>query len=57
MYDFPSATAAQVRITCANYSPDCVSMREIDDLENFLGHHRPEWSVVRWINVDGLSCG
>jgi magnesium transporter len=44
-----------VPITCTDYSPDRVLTREIDDLEDFLGHHRPEWSVVRWINVDGLS--
>ncbi len=30
-------------------------MREIEDLEKFLAQHRPEWSVVRWINVAGLS--
>ena len=30
-------------------------MREIDDLENFLGHHHPEWSVVRWINGDSIQ--
>jgi magnesium transporter len=45
----------RVRITCSDYSPNDVMMREIQDLENFLRQHRPEWSVVRWINVDGLS--
>src|SRR5262245_64890036 len=30
-------------------------MREIDDLGYFLRHHRTEWSMVLWINVDGLS--
>ena len=47
--------AEQVRITCVDYSPDDVLVQEIDDLKIFLGHHRPPWSMVRWINVDGLS--
>jgi magnesium transporter len=47
--------ADRVRVTCIDYSPDNVLIQVIDDLESFLGHHRPEWSIVRWINVDGLS--
>jgi len=47
--------AEPVRITCVDYSPDEVMVHEIDDLRDFLDRHRPEWSVVRWINVDGLS--
>ena len=27
----------------------------MSDLDDFIARHRPEWSVVRWINVDGLS--
>jgi magnesium transporter len=45
----------QVSITCSDYSPGKVLIQEIDDLEDFVGHHRPEWSAVRWISVDGLS--
>jgi magnesium transporter len=30
-------------------------IKEIDDLEDFLGRHRPDWSAVRWISVEGLS--
>src|SRR5215470_476012 len=45
----------RARITCIDYSPDCLLTREIDNLEEFLAQHRPEWSAVRWINVDGLS--
>jgi magnesium transporter len=44
-----------VRITCIDYSPGQVSVQEISDLEEFVGKHRPDWSVVRWISVDGLS--
>jgi len=45
----------QVSITCIDYSPGQVLVQEVEDLESFLGRHRPEWSAVRWINVDGLS--
>jgi magnesium transporter len=42
-------------VTCIDYSPSNVLVQEVDDLEAFLGRHRPDWSAVRWINVDGLS--
>ena len=45
----------QASITCFDYAPDNVSKQEITDLNEFLDRHRPYWSVVRWINVDGLS--
>jgi magnesium transporter len=48
-------TGGYVSITCTDYSPGKVSVQEIDDLEKFVGIHRPEWSAVRWINVAGLS--
>jgi magnesium transporter len=44
-----------VRIGCIDYSPTQVLVQWIDDLDDFAAHHRPDWSVVRWINVDGLS--
>jgi magnesium transporter len=44
-----------VRVTCIDYGADQALAREITDLDAFLASHRPEWSVVRWINVDGLS--
>ncbi len=44
-----------VRITCIDYSADQVTFQDIHDVEAFIGHHRPPWSVVRWINVDGLT--
>ncbi|MBI5641716.1 MAG: magnesium and cobalt transport protein CorA, partial [Nitrospirae bacterium] len=50
-----SGETGSVEITCIDYSPNNVSIQEIDDLDDFLGHHRPDWSSVRWINVDGLS--
>jgi magnesium transporter len=42
-------------ITSVDYSPGNVLEQEVDDLEEFLARHRPEWSVVRWIRVVGLS--
>src|SRR5215470_700306 len=50
-----STEAGQSRITCIDYCPDCVTVQEISDAKAFLRHHRPEWSAVRWINVNGLS--
>ena len=43
------------RISCIDYCPEQISIREIDDLAEFTSRHRPEWTKVRWINVDGLS--
>jgi magnesium transporter len=50
----PSGTVP-VYVSCIDYSPEQTLFQDIDDLEDFLIHHRPEWSSVRWINVDGLS--
>ena len=47
--------APSVRITCADYSPERVEFQDVLDLPAFIAAHRPEWSVVRWINVDGLG--
>jgi magnesium transporter len=44
-----------VRITAIDYSPDQVLFEDVQDLRAFIGRHRPEWSAVRWINVDGLG--
>jgi magnesium transporter len=47
--------AVSVRITCIDYSADQVLFEEVGDLPGFIAGHRPEWSSVRWINVDGLG--
>jgi magnesium transporter len=44
-----------VRITSIDYSPDQVLFEDVQDVPAFVARHRPEWSVVRWINVDGLG--
>lgn len=44
-----------VRISCIDYAQDQVSIQEVKDLPAFLTEHRPPWTAVRWINVDGLG--
>ncbi len=44
-----------VRITCIDFSPEQAVFEDVQDLPAFIGLHRPEWSAVRWINVDGLG--
>jgi magnesium transporter len=44
-----------VRITCIDYSAEQALFEEVQDLPSFIGRHRPDWSAVRWINVDGLG--
>jgi len=51
----PSTPGVQSRITCIDYSPTRSQIEEITDLDDFIARHRPEWSAVRWINVDGLT--
>lgn len=51
----PTKTSQPVGITCIDYAPDNVQVEQVKDLPEFLGRHRPEWTVVRWINVDGLQ--
>ena len=50
----PSGTAP-VYVSCIDYCPEQTLFQNINDLDDFLIHHRPEWSAVRWINIDGLS--
>ena len=44
-----------VRITCIDFSPEQAHFEDVQDLPGFIARHRPEWSTVRWINVDGLG--
>jgi magnesium transporter len=45
----------RVVVTCIDYCPNQVCAVDILDIDDFLGQHRPAWSAVRWINVDGLT--
>jgi magnesium transporter len=47
--------SSPVYVSCIDYCQDQVQVQDVDDLDDFLMHHRPEWSAVRWINVDGLT--
>jgi magnesium transporter len=57
LHELPAAprAAGVARISCIDYSPERHEEEEIKDLADFIGRHRPEWSAVRWIDVDGLS--
>ncbi len=49
------SSAGPARITCIDYCLSTVTVQEINQLDDFLACHRPEWSVVRWINIEGLG--
>jgi magnesium transporter len=57
VYDLQSmpSTRGQVRVTCTDYCADRVSTQDVADIEAFFENHRPEWTAVRWIHVEGLS--
>jgi magnesium transporter len=44
-----------VKVTVIDYAADQVEMHGVLDFEAFLASHRPAWSTVRWINIDGLT--
>jgi len=50
----PSAPGI-VSVTCIDYCPAQMAVQEISDITSFIDRHRPEWSLVRWIKVVGLS--
>ena len=45
---------ASARIVCTDYCADQIEVREIADIAAFLATHRPAWTHVRWIHVEGL---
>jgi magnesium transporter len=49
------STPGGVRISCVDYGPDQVLAQDIRNIATFTEHHRPAWSAVRWINVDGVT--
>lgn len=50
-----TAEDAPTRIVCTDFSPDQVQTQEIRDIDAFLAEHRPVWSRVRWIHIEGLQ--
>ena len=51
----PPSAAAPVKITVIDYALDQVEMHGVLNFDTFLSAHRPAWTTVRWINIDGLS--
>ncbi len=47
--------AGPVKVTVIDYAADQVEMHGVLDFDAFLESHRPAWSTVRWINIDGLT--
>lgn len=50
-----SGDGGHVSIVCIDYCPDKIATTPVSDLEGFVGQHRPEWAMVRWICVEGLN--
>jgi magnesium transporter len=50
-----SSGPGRVTVTCVDYAPDQVAIEVVEQIDDFLARHRPAWSHVRWINVDGLT--
>jgi len=48
------AEPGRVRFRCIDYGPENIELQEVDDVDAFCRKERPEWSRVRWVNVDGL---
>jgi magnesium transporter len=46
---------APARIVCTDYCPEQMQVQEVTDIAGFLAVHRPAWSHVRWIHVEGLQ--
>lgn len=49
------SSAEPVRVVCIDYSPEQCEVGDVHDIPAFLAGHRPAWSRVRWINIDGLG--
>lgn len=47
--------AATARVVCTDYCPERIEIQEIADIAAFVPVHRPDWSRVRWIHVEGLQ--
>ena len=43
------------KVTVVDYAIGRVEAQVVQDVAAFVAHHRPDWSAVRWINVDGLT--
>ncbi len=50
-----AAAEEPARVTCIDYGPGQCRIMEVSDGHEFLAPPRPDWAVVRWLNVDGLT--
>jgi magnesium transporter len=46
---------AAARVVCTDYCAEQMQVQEVTDIAAFLAVHRPAWSHVRWIHVEGLE--
>lgn len=49
------SASREVTVTCIDYSIDHCEVKDIPDIAEFLSRHRPPWSAVRWISMQGLG--
>jgi len=55
--DKPEVSGRHVppRIICVDFCLEQCNIVEVDNVEDFLNHHRPPWSEVRWIHIAGAT--
>ena len=46
---------APARVVCTDYCAEQFQVQEVADIAAFLAVHRPTWSHVRWIHVEGMQ--
>lgn len=54
--EVPEASEGKAAVTCIDYSPEDYQQQDHLEvkLDQFLAEHRPEWSQVRWIDLNGV---
>ncbi|MBK1719950.1 magnesium/cobalt transporter CorA [Thiocystis violacea] len=50
-----TAVEHPARVVCTDYSPERIETQQVADIGAFLAVHRPSWTKVRWIHVEGLQ--
>ncbi len=54
-HELIQTTDHPARVLCTDYCPEQMQTQEITDTAAFLSIHRPPWTRVRWIHVEGLQ--
>ncbi|WP_295384290.1 magnesium/cobalt transporter CorA [uncultured Thiodictyon sp.] len=47
--------AGSALVVCTDYCPERWEEQSVADIAAFVAAHRPDWSQVRWIHVEGLG--